>query len=127
MKILLNYLTCQMLILIFVYISPLLAHPTTSTERTINAELSDDEKCLTKNVEYLRTTCTYTNKTHPCFTGTILYRQKPIHLLNMEGVAAHLCSHGTQIEAAASYCCFTPKCLKLCYEQVSYESVVPAH
>jgi hypothetical protein len=66
--------------------------------------------------------CTYPGKAHPCFTGTLLYKNRPVHLINIEGVAAYLCKHGAQIEAATSYCCFTQKCLKLCYEEIDQET-----
>lgn len=122
---LISYLSCQMLSFIFLCTTtliPVLAYPSATLK-----PISNEEKCLAKNVEYLQVLCTYQDKNHPCFTGTILYQDRPIHLLNMEGVAAHLCTHGTQIDVAASYCCFTEKCLKLCYEKVEYEKLTPAH
>lgn len=93
-----------------------MAHPTTSNP------VSMEEECLKKNSEYLQVFCTYPGKTHPCFSGTLFYKNRPVHLINIEGVAAYLCSYGTRIEAATSYCCFTEKCLKMCYEEIDHET-----
>lgn len=118
------YFSCQVSMLIFLLVFTF-AFLAKSHPITIGPPSNEDE-CLAKNVERLRVLCTYSGKSHPCFEGTILYRNRPIHLLNMEGISAHFCKHGTRTNVIGNYCCFTQKCLQLCYESNDFESQVPA-